>query len=162
MACKKFLFMQAMFYHSISHMKIISFGPRPMNFLACNAPIKQLYNLGVEIEENSELDLFEAFNKHAGDERIPAIVKEMEEELGAGNKKPDIQQCNSILADNRSDELTESTVNIHFAGYRNALRCQTAVHITWHKTELCLECRPAFACQCYILAIATMLFDPVF
>ena len=32
---------------------------------ACNAPIAQLYNLGVEIEENSELDLFEAFNKHA-------------------------------------------------------------------------------------------------
>ena len=48
------------------------------------------YNLGVEIEENSELDLFEAFNKHAGDERIPAVVKEMEEELGAGNKKPEI------------------------------------------------------------------------
>ncbi len=43
------------------------------NFLACNAPIKQLYNLGVEIEENSELDLFEAFNKHEGDERIPAL-----------------------------------------------------------------------------------------
>ncbi|MFR7830829.1 MAG: hypothetical protein ACLU3F_05155 [Blautia wexlerae] len=38
-------------------LKIISFGPRPQNFLACNAPIKQLYNLGVEIEENSELDL---------------------------------------------------------------------------------------------------------
>ncbi len=47
-------------------MKIISFGPSPLNFLACNAPIKQLYNLGVEIEENSELDLFEAFNKHEG------------------------------------------------------------------------------------------------
>ena len=74
----------------LSNLKIISFGPRPTNFLACNAPIKQLYNLGVEIEENSELDLFEAFNKHAGDERIPAIVKEMEEELGAGNKKPEI------------------------------------------------------------------------
>lgn len=74
----------------LQNLKIISFGPRPMNFLACNAPIKQLYNLGVEIEENSELDLFEAFNKHAGDERIPAIVKEMEEELGAGNKKQDI------------------------------------------------------------------------
>ena len=74
----------------LQNLKIISFGPRPMNFLACNAPIKQLYNLGVEIEENSELDLFEAFNKHAGDERIPAIVKEMEEELGAGNKKPEI------------------------------------------------------------------------
>ena len=74
----------------LQNLKIISFGPRPMNFLACNAPIKQLYNLGVEIEENSELDLFEAFNKHAGDERIPAIVKEMEEELGEGNKKPEI------------------------------------------------------------------------
>nr|WP_317283716.1 L-fucose/L-arabinose isomerase family protein [uncultured Sellimonas sp.] len=75
---------------AVNDLKIISFGPRPLNFLACNAPIKQLYNLGVEIEENSELDLFEAFNKHAGDERIPAIVKEMEEELGAGNKKPEI------------------------------------------------------------------------
>ena len=74
----------------LSKLKIISFGPRPLNFLACNAPIKQLYNLGVEIEENSELDLFESFNKHEGDERIPAIVKEMEEELGAGNKKPEV------------------------------------------------------------------------
>ena len=74
----------------LSNLKIISFGPRPTNFLACNAPIKQLYNLGVEIEENSELDLFEAFNKHEGDERIPEIVKEMEAELGEGNKKPEI------------------------------------------------------------------------
>ena len=74
----------------LSDLKIISFGPRPLNFLACNAPIKQLYNLGVEIEENSELDLFEAFNKHANDERIPAKVAEMEAELGAGNKKPEV------------------------------------------------------------------------
>ncbi len=74
----------------LSNLKIISFGPRPTNFLACNAPIKPLYDLGVEIEENSELDLFEAFNKHADDPRIPAVVKDMEEELGAGNKKPEI------------------------------------------------------------------------
>lgn len=74
----------------LSDLKIISFGPRPLNFLACNAPIKQLYNLGVEIEENSELDLFEAFKKHDGDERIPAKVKEMEAELGAGNHKPEV------------------------------------------------------------------------
>ena len=76
--------------YALSNLKIISFGPRPTNFLACNAPIKQLYNLGVEIEENSELDLFEAFNKHAGDERIPEVVKSMEKELGTGNKKPEI------------------------------------------------------------------------
>ena len=75
---------------ALSELKIISFGPRPLNFLACNAPIKPLYDLGIEIEENSELDLFEAFNQHEGDERIPAIIKEMEEELGAGNKKPEI------------------------------------------------------------------------
>ena len=74
----------------LNNLKIISFGPRPLNFLACNAPIKPLYNLGVEIEENSELDLFEAFNKHANDPRIPDVVKDMEAELGAGNKKPEI------------------------------------------------------------------------
>ena len=74
----------------LSELKIISFGPRPLNFLACNAPIKQLYNLGVEIEENSELDLFEAYNKHAGDPRIPDVVKDMEAELGEGNLKPEI------------------------------------------------------------------------
>ena len=75
---------------ALNDLKIISFGPRPLNFLACNAPIKQLYNLGVEIEENSELDLFEAFKKHEGDPRIPAKIKEMEEELGAGNLKPEV------------------------------------------------------------------------
>ena len=74
----------------LNNLKIITFGPRPQDFLACNAPIKQLYNLGVEIEENSELDLFESYNNHAGDKRIPDVVKEMEEELGTGNKKPEI------------------------------------------------------------------------
>ena len=74
----------------LSDLKIISFGPRPLNFLACNAPIKQLYNLGVEIEENSELDLFEAFNKHAGDPRSAEVAADMAAELGEGNKKPEI------------------------------------------------------------------------
>jgi len=75
---------------ALNSLKIITFGPRPLDFLACNAPIKQFYNLDVEVEENSELDLFEAFNKHAGDARIPDIVKEMAAELGDGNKKPEI------------------------------------------------------------------------
>ena len=74
----------------LKSLKIISFGPRPLNFLACNAPIKPLYDLGVEIEENSELDLFEAFNKHADDPRIPKVVADMEKELGKGNMKPEI------------------------------------------------------------------------
>ena len=70
----------------LKDLKIISFGPRPQDFLACNAPIRQLYNMGIEIEENSELDLFESFNAHAGDERISAVVADMEAELGKGNK----------------------------------------------------------------------------
>ena len=74
----------------LKHLKIISFGPRPQNFLACNAPIKQLYNIGVEIEENSELDLYESYLKHNGDKRIPEVVADMQKELGAGNKKPEI------------------------------------------------------------------------
>ncbi|MBQ7688274.1 MAG: L-fucose/L-arabinose isomerase family protein [Clostridia bacterium] len=75
---------------ALKDLKIISFGPRPQDFLACNAPIKQLYNLGVEIEENSELDLFAAFNAHKDDPRIPAVAADMASELGAGNKKPEI------------------------------------------------------------------------
>ena len=77
--------------YGLANLKVISFGPRPQNFLACNAPIKQLYNLGIEIQENSELDLFESFNHHADDPRIPDVVKEMEEELGPeGNTRPEI------------------------------------------------------------------------
>ena len=76
--------------YGLSNLKIFSFGPRPKNFFACNAPIKQLYNLGVEIEENSELDLFEAFHKHANDPRIPGVVADMAKELGEGNKKPEV------------------------------------------------------------------------
>ncbi len=71
---------------ALKNLKIISFGPRPQDFLACNAPIKPLYDLGIEIEENSELDLFASFNEHAGDERIPAVVEDMANELGSGNK----------------------------------------------------------------------------
>ena len=75
---------------ALRDLKIISFGPRPKDFLACNAPIKRLYDLGVEIEENSELDLFESYKLHEGDVRIPDVVKDMERELGTGNKKPEV------------------------------------------------------------------------
>ena len=77
-------------YVAVKDLKIISFGPRPNNFLACNAPIKQLYNLGIEIEENSELDLFEAFKNHAGDPRIEEVAADMAKELGDGNCKPEV------------------------------------------------------------------------
>ena len=74
----------------LSDLKIISFGPRPLNFLACNAPIKQLYNLGVEIEENSELDLLVSYKAHAGDARIPAVCEDMKKEMGEGRYYADM------------------------------------------------------------------------
>jgi len=74
----------------LSKLKIITYGPRPQDFLACNAPIKQLYNLGVEIQENSELDLLVEFDARKDDPRIPGVIADMEKELGDGNKMPGI------------------------------------------------------------------------
>ena len=132
---------------ALADLKIISFGPRPMNFLACNAPIKQLYNLGVEIEENSELDLFEAFNKHADDPRIPDKIKEMEAELGDGNKKP------GILPKLAQYELTLLDWIEEHRGYRK--------YVT-----LTGKCWPAFQTQfgfvpCYVNSRLTGMGIPV-
>lgn len=74
----------------VKKLKIFGFGPRPTDFVACNAPIAPLFDLGVEIQENSELDLFMSFNAHENDPRIPEVVKDMEAELGDGNKMPEI------------------------------------------------------------------------
>lgn len=75
----------------LKHLKIITFGPRPQDFFACNAPIKGLYDLGVEIEENSELDLLVAYRNHKDDKRIADVVKDMSAELGVdGNNYPEM------------------------------------------------------------------------
>jgi L-fucose isomerase-like protein len=131
----------------LKDLKIISFGPRPLNFLACNAPIQQLYNLGVEIEENSELDLFEAFKKHDGDVRIADKVKEMEEELGAGNKKP------QSLAKLAQYELTLLDWVKDHKGYRKYV-------------AIAGKCWPAFQTQfgfvpCYVNSRLTGMGIPV-
>lgn len=132
---------------AISELKIISFGPRPLNFLACNAPIKPLYDLGIEIEENSELDLFEAFNNHEGDERIPSIINEMQEELGEGNKKPE------ILAKLAQYELTLKDWIEEHRGYRKYV-------------AIAGKCWPAFQTQfgfvpCYVNSRLTAQGIPV-
>ena len=75
----------------VKNLKIITFGPRPQDFFACNAPIKGLYELGVEIEENSELDLLVSYQAHANDPRIEAVCADMASELGAcGNCYPEL------------------------------------------------------------------------
>jgi len=74
----------------LANLKIISFGPRPQDFFACNAPIQPLYNIGVEIEENSELDLLVSYRAHKDDKRIKDVVADMTAELGDGNAYPDL------------------------------------------------------------------------
>lgn len=74
----------------VRDLKIITFGPRPQDFFACNAPIKGLYELGVEIEENSELDLLVSYKEHAGDPRIADVCKDMAAEMGEGHYYPDL------------------------------------------------------------------------
>ena len=74
----------------IKDLKIITFGPRPQDFFACNAPIKGLYELGVEVEENSELDLLVSYKEHEGDPRIPAVCADMAAEMGEGHYYPDL------------------------------------------------------------------------
>ena len=74
----------------VKNLKIITFGPRPQDFFACNAPIKGLYELGIEIEENSELDLLVSYKAHAGDSRIPKVCADMAAEMGAGKYYPEL------------------------------------------------------------------------
>lgn len=74
----------------LKSLKIFSFGPRPQDFLACNAPIKPLYDIGVEIMENSELDLYDIYLSAEGDPKIKSVAKDMADELGTGNQYPDL------------------------------------------------------------------------
>ena len=75
----------------VKSLKIITFGPRPQDFFACNAPIKGLYGLGVEVEENSELDLLVAYKAHENDPRIADVCADMSAELGvSGNNYPEL------------------------------------------------------------------------
>ena len=74
----------------LKNLKILTFGPRPQDFFACNAPIQGLYELGVEIEENSELDLLVSYKAHAGDPRIPQVCADMAAEMGEGRYYPDL------------------------------------------------------------------------
>ena len=76
----------------VANVKIFSFGPRPQDFMACNAPIQPLYDLGVEVMENSELDLLVQYQSVASRKaEIRAIAADMRRQLGRrGNTFPDL------------------------------------------------------------------------
>jgi L-fucose isomerase-like protein len=98
--------------NGLKKLKIFAFGPRPQDFLACNAPIKPLYDLGVEVMENSELDLYDIFLKAKGDPAVPHVQEDMARELGKGNAYPDLleklAQYEVALTKFREDHLGAS------------------------------------------------------
>ncbi|MBQ3141822.1 MAG: fucose isomerase, partial [Clostridia bacterium] len=131
----------------VRKLKIISFGPRPFDFLACNAPIKNLFDLGVEIQENSELDLLEAYKKHEGDPRIAAVKAEMEAELGTHNDFP------TVL-----DKLAQYEITLMDWYDQNREACEFAVFAN--------KCWPAFQTMfgfvpCYVNSRLTGAGIPV-
>ena len=73
----------------------------------------------------------------------------------------DIQQGNCIFGYNASDKLRQCAVDIHLTGYRDSSSSQTAVDIARYKSELCLECRPAFSCDRNVFAGALVSLYPV-
>ena len=76
----------------MTNLKVFGFGPRPADFMACNAPIAPLYDLGIEVVENSELDMLEYFKSVKGQKKaIEAIAQDMAKELGTkGNPYPEL------------------------------------------------------------------------
>ena len=120
----------------VRNLKIITFGPRPQDFFACNAPIKGLYELGVEIEENSELDLLVAYKEHENDPRIPEVCADMAKEMGEGRYYADL-----------SERMAQFELTL-----LDWLRLTRAPENTLH---LLIKCWPAFPSQfgfepCYV------------
>lgn len=76
----------------VRNLKIFSFGPRPYDFLTCHAPIQPLYDLGVEIMENSELDLYDLVKSEENNPEIDRITQEMAGELKKGNTYPGLNR----------------------------------------------------------------------
>ncbi len=74
----------------VRNLKIITFGPRPFDFVTCHAPIQPLYDLGVEIMENSELDLYDLVQAEKGNPEAQTVAREMAAELGEGNTYPEL------------------------------------------------------------------------
>jgi len=120
----------------IRNLKVISFGPRPQDFYACNAPIKPLYDIGIEVMENSELDLYLLFKDAAGRKKeIDAIAADMARELGKGNQHPEklaqLAQLETALVDFYEKNLGSR----HFGVFAN--KC-------WPAFERAFGCVPCY------------------
>lgn len=109
----------------VKNLKIITFGPRPEEFFACNAPIQPLYDLGVEVSENSELDLYSSFLKHKDDPRIPEVIADMCAELNiaAPKAKMDVMAQYELTLMDFAEKLKGNRKYVAFAN-----KCWPAFH----------------------------------
>ncbi len=119
----------------VRSLKIITFGPRPHDFFACNAPIKPLYDLGVEVMENSELDLHDLFTEAKSNPRVPEVAAEMAQELGQGNTYPDLLETLARLEVALTTFRDENLGASRFAVFAN--KC-------WPAFEKYFGCTPCF------------------
>jgi len=117
-------------YIGVHNLKIMTFGPRPYDFLACNAPIAPLYRLGVEVQENSELDLYQSFLQHEGDARIAAVAADMERELAGHNNYPSVTQSLAQYELTLTDWIEKNKGESGFVAYAN--KCWPAFQTMFH------------------------------
>ena len=152
----------------LKHLKIFSFGPRPFDFLTCHAPIQPLFDLGIEVMENSELDMFDQFQSKKGDPRIPPIARDMAKELGKGNTYPELlepmAQFEISLLDFMEKNLGASRFGVFankcwpaFEKYFGFTPCFINGRLAAHGIPISCESDIYGALSEYIAACATML-----
>jgi L-fucose isomerase-like protein len=154
--------------NGLKKLKIFAFGPRPQDFLACNAPIKPLFDLGVEIMENSELDLYDIFLKAKGDPAVKSVAEDMANELGKGNAYPDLleklAQYEVALTKFREDHLGNSEFGVFankcwpaFESYFGFVPCYVNSRLAAQGTPVACEVDIYGALSEYMATCATEL-----
>jgi L-fucose isomerase-like protein len=104
----------------LGDLKVFSFGPRPHDFFACNAPLQPLYDLGVELMENSELDLLGIFRRSQDKKReISARARDMSRELGQGNTFDDLLPKLAQYEVALEEFLAQNLGSRHYAVFAN-------------------------------------------
>lgn len=104
----------------VSSLKIISFGPRPQDFYTCHAPLGPLFDIGVEVMENSELDLSRIYSEEAGKkEKIKKAAEEMKIELGKNNPYPSLLPKLAQLEASLLDFVAENLGACKYAAFAN-------------------------------------------
>jgi L-fucose isomerase-like protein len=152
----------------LRNLKIFSFGPRPHDFLTCHAPIQPLFDLGVEIMENSELDMYDLFLAKKDDPRVKGVAADMAKELGRGNTYPDLleplAQFELALLDYMEQNLGSSRFGVFsnkcwpsFEKYFGFTPCYINGRLAAHGIPISCESDIYGALSEYVVTCATML-----